>query len=102
MRRRGVEKRYLGTVRSVTPMGLIVVSMSGRRFVPLGSKVYFRDDSGVYRELGDVTDIIGNVERPHAVVKVSDKGLLSEIHVGLSVSYEPKVSRGRRGSLRRG
>ncbi len=102
MSSRGFEKRYLGVVRSVTPMGLIVVSMSGRKSIPLGSKVYFRDDSGTYRELGVIVDIIGNVERPHAVVKVVDKSVLSEIPVGLNLSYEVKPPRGRRGALRRG
>jgi rRNA processing protein Gar1 len=101
MSRRGFERRYLGVVRSITPMGLVVVSMSGKRPVPLGSKVYFRDDSGVYREMGVVVDIIGNVERPHAVVKVSDKSILSGIPVGLEVSYEPRAPRGHRGAARR-
>jgi rRNA processing protein Gar1 len=78
MGRYGSEKRYLGIVRSVAPMGLIVVSMDRRKPIPLGSKVYFRDDSGAYRELGVVVDVIGNVERPHAVVRVHERSSLNE------------------------
>ena len=102
MGRHGFEKRYLGIVRSVAPMGLVVISMGRRRPIPLGSKAYFRDDSGEYKELGVVVDFIGNVERPHAVVRVYDRSLLSGIAVGLDVMYELKPPRGRRGVVRRG
>jgi rRNA processing protein Gar1 len=102
MGRYGSEKRYLGIVRSVAPMGLIVVSMDRRKPIPLGSKVYFRDDSGTYRELGVVVDVIGNVERPHAVVRVHERSSLNEIPIGLDVLYELRSPRSHRGAVRRG
>lgn len=97
-----VNLRYLGTVRSVTPMGLIVVSTARKKPVPLGSKVYYRDEDGVHREVGVIVDIIGNVEKPHAVVKVSDRDLVKVLRAGTELSYEPRVPRSHRGSRRRG
>lgn len=98
----------LGAVKNVTNMGLIVVSMLRKKPIPLGSKVYYRAPSsshpgtGGLIEAGKVIDIIGNVEKPYAVVKItSDR--FEEVSVGLELLYEPwKPSRPRRGGRRGG
>ena len=95
--------RSLGTIKSLTRMGYIVVSMLRRKPLPLGLKVYYRDEFGSYRELGVIADVIGNVERPYAVVKVTDKDALSTLSEGSELLYEPAPARkGRRGASRRG
>lgn len=101
MSKRDDRKRYLGTIKSLTKMGYIVVSMIRRKPLPLGSKVYYRDDHGLYRELGVLVDIIGNVEKPYAIVKITDKDLLGDISEGLEVVYEIPTPRSRRGAFRR-
>jgi len=95
--------RSLGTIKSLTKMGYVVVSMLRKKPLPLGLKVYYRDEFGSYRELGVIADIIGNVERPYVVVKVTDKDALSILSEGSELLYEPAPARkGRREASRRG
>ncbi|MFN4045726.1 MAG: H/ACA ribonucleoprotein complex subunit GAR1 [Acidilobaceae archaeon] len=98
----------LGKVKNVTNMGLIVVSMIGRKPIPLGSKVYYRAPQGSHPstggliEAGKIIDIIGNVERPYAVVKIANDRF-EEVGEGLELLYEPwRPSRPRRGGRRGG
>ncbi len=96
----------LGTVKNITNMGLIIVSMWRKKPIPLGSKVYYRAPSsdhpntGGLIEAGKVIDIIGNVEKPYAVVKItSDR--FEKASEGLELLYEPwRPSRMRRGGRR--
>ncbi|MEM4428910.1 MAG: hypothetical protein QXJ33_03600 [Acidilobaceae archaeon] len=81
--------KYLGSIKSITPMNYIVISMAREKPIPIGSKVYYKDEYGKFREVGLVVDIIGNVKKPYAVVKIKDKDLVQAIESSSDLYYEP-------------
>lgn len=65
---------------------MILASMAKRKPLPLGLEVYFVDDDRL-RYLGKLVDIIGNIEKPYAVVK-PDEAL--EVPPGTPLYYREK------------
>ena len=86
----------IGRIVSKTNFGYLVVELKDKGRIPrIGWRVYVDNV-----EIGVVSDIIGNVARPHAVVKLRDKGLIDEIHEGAVVAVRVPPPRRARGKGR--
>jgi len=88
--------RKLGIVHSVAKSGYVVVRLENKN-ARIGVKALWRG-----KEVGSVSDLIGNIESPYALVKLADRNMLSEIRVGDEIHYiyQPLRKRGR-GKRRR-
>ena len=75
----------LGKIHSVVNTGHIVVSVRNKRLVSqrfLGAKTFRSSDK---KELGQLSDFIGNVEKPYAVIKPTSREVLTSLSPGDSV-----------------
>ncbi len=84
-RRERLKTVDLGRVYSIVNTGHIVVSVENKRVVSqrfLGAKAFRSSDK---KELGQLSDFIGNVEKPYAVIKPVSRNILTVLSPGDSV-----------------
>ena len=95
-------RRDLGRVVSVVQTGHVVVKPVDAALIKnlkLGFKVY---DKNSDREIGWVSDVIGNIKNPYIVVRVSDKQVLESVAEGAYLQVEiPPPPKPRRKGRRR-
>ncbi len=90
-------KLLLGKVISVTKMGYAVTRITDPNLrVRLGSRVI--DDKG--KEIGKLIDIIGNVNRPYAVIRIQEG--IPTIGTAVYMIVQKPRRRGGRRKTRRG
>ena len=97
-----VERKELGPVVTGVQTGHLIVKLSSEwRGAPprTGWKVALKDNG----EVGVLVDVIGNVEKPYAVIKVTDRALLERIGAGSVLeALIPQLKPRRRGRHLRG